>query len=110
MAGSDIDHLKQQQAKLHHIRRSSAIVAYPRPQLVVEKSIAHCCSRGATCVRDLDLHPNMLATGCASWQPTRPLALGEMHGPALALAVSVRFAALHESLVAHFRRGTNVGV
>jgi len=83
MAGNDIDHLKHQQAKLHHIRRFRAIVASPPPQVVVEKSIAHCCSIGATCGRDLDLHPNMLATGCGSWQPNRPLAPGEMHGPAL---------------------------
>jgi hypothetical protein len=62
MAGNDIDHLKQQRAKLHHMRRFRAIVASPLPQLAVEKSIAHCCSIGATCVRDLDLHPNMLAT------------------------------------------------
>ena len=55
MAGNDIDHLKHQQAKLHHIRRFRAIVASPPPQVVVEKSIAHCCSIGATCVRDLDL-------------------------------------------------------
>jgi hypothetical protein len=41
--------------------------------------------------RDLDLHPNMHATGCGSWQPNRPLAPGEMHGPALALAISARF-------------------
>ena len=32
------------------------------------------------------------------WQPTQSLAPGEMHGPALALAISARFAALHESL------------
>ena len=57
----------------------------------------------AQAARDLDLHPNMLATGCGSWQPNRSLAPGEMHGPALALAISARFAALHES-----RHGTNV--
>jgi len=110
MAGNDIDHLKQQQAKLHHIRRFRAIVASPPPQVIVEKSIAHCCSIGVTCVRDLDLHPNMLATGRGSWQRTRPLAPGEMHRAALALVISARFAALHESLcVAHLRRRTNVG-
>ena len=55
MAGNDIDHLKHQQAELHHIRRFRAIVASPPPQVVVEKSIAHCCPIGATCVRDRDL-------------------------------------------------------
>jgi hypothetical protein len=40
MADNDIDHLKQQRAKLHHIRRFLAIVASPPPQVVVEKSIA----------------------------------------------------------------------
>ena len=49
-------------------------------------------------MRDLDLHSNMLATGRGSWQRTRPLAPGEMHRPALALVISARFAALHESL------------
>jgi hypothetical protein len=57
MAGNDIDHLKQQRAKLHHIRRFPAIVASPPPQVVVEKSIAHWCSIEAACVRDLDLRP-----------------------------------------------------
>ena len=103
MAGNDIDHLKQQQAKLHHIRRFRAIVASPPPQVVVEKSIAHCCSIGATCVRDLDCTRTCSQLG-GSWQPTRPLASGEMHGPALALAISARFAALHESLCGTKRR------
>jgi hypothetical protein len=98
MAGNDIDHLKHHQTKLHHIRRIRAIVASPPPQVVVEKSIAHCCSIGATCVRDLDLHPNMLATGCGSRQHNRPLASGEIHGLALALAISARFAALRIGL------------
>jgi hypothetical protein len=110
MAGNDIDHLKQQRAKLHHIRRFRAIVASPPPQVVVEGSTALSPRAylyrisvpsvviGATCARDLDLHPHMLATRRGSWQPTLPLAPGEMHGPTLALAISARFAALHESL------------
>jgi len=47
---------------------------------------------------NLDLHPHMHATGRGSWQPTRPLAPGEMHGPELALTISARFAASHEPL------------
>ena len=78
MAGNDIVHLKQQQAKLHHIRRFRAIVASPPPQILLEKSIALRCSIGATCARDLDLHPNMLVTerGVGGqpgrWHPTAP--------------------------------------
>jgi hypothetical protein len=45
MPGNDIDHLQQQRAKLHHIRRFLAIVASPPPQVVVEKSIAAQTSR-----------------------------------------------------------------
>lgn len=81
MADNDIDHLKQQRAKLHHIRRFPAIVASPPPQVVVEKSIAYCCSIGATCVRDLDLRPGISQLGAGVGSRTGLWHLAKCTGP-----------------------------
>jgi hypothetical protein len=41
--------------------------------------------------RDLDLHPNMLATGCGSLAAEPAFGTWRNAGPALALAISARF-------------------